>query len=445
MKATLAEAVLAGDLRYRTVGGVSGRSAVGNVDLAAIALGAFGLYWVSSFVLAGRDAIYLFGADTALYLELGKGHVVERLGSYYAFDRVTRFHPLTTALAVAWMNALAPFSAWVSPGLLLKALFATVGAAGVAAATAAFATVVPRGQARLWGMVYAASLGVWYFSSIEECKSVTATLATVYIALYLNLRTRRSARDAVLLTAVLALACLNEIVAAFLVAIPAVDALVRHGFDLRRGGWMRGWILWHGLVPPLVLAFLEGVVKPLTAGATTEGPAGEAVSHLGMLAFYVSQNDFSLATCYGFLVNWLFFNVAAPTVETTLAPVAYPQFTGYFEPALSNYLSSPVSAGLLGLLGAMLAACVLPRFRGRVGTDGTAIVSGLLAYTVLRGAFFLVVNPSECMLYGSGVTLAHLLILAIPFAASTFPGKRALLAACALLLVIVNGTFIVGT
>ena len=73
-----------------------------------------------------------------------------------------------------------------------------------------------------------------------------------------------------------------------------------------------------------------------------------------------------------------------------------------------------------------------------------AVAAGLGAYAMLRGAFFFVVNPSECLLYGSGVTLAHMLVLAIPFAASRLPGKRLILAAVALLLIIVNGAFIIG-
>jgi hypothetical protein len=40
------------------------------------------------------------------------------------------------------------------------------------------------------------------------------------------------------------------------------------------------------------------------------------------------------------------------------------------------------------------------------------------------------------------VTLAHLMLIAIPFAASWFPPKRAVLLVFALLLVMVNGAFI---
>jgi hypothetical protein len=42
------------------------------------------------------------------------------------------------------------------------------------------------------------------------------------------------------------------------------------------------------------------------------------------------------------------------------------------------------------------------------------------------------------------VTLAHMLLIGIPFATSKFPAKGLLLAALALLLFTVNGAFIVG-
>jgi hypothetical protein len=373
-------------------------------------------------------------------MELAKGNVIERLGSFYPFDRITRFHPLTTALAVTWMKALAPLTQWMSPQQLLKAMFSAVGAIGVAAAAAAFAAIVPRRQAPLWSVIYAASLSAWYFSSIEESKIVTATLAAVYIALYLRLRRQWSARGAALLTATLLLACLNEVIAAFLVAIPLVDTLVQHGWSLRRGCW----IGWHALAAPAAFLFLELVVKPRTAGAATGGPATEGASHLSMLLFYVSQNDFSAATAYSFLVNWLFFSVAAPTLETSLAPAEWPEYTAYFEAALRNYLSSPISAGLVGLVVAIGAASLMPRWRGKIAGSHTAIVAALLAYALLRGTFWFIVNPSECVLFSAGTTLAHLLVLAVPFANSMLPGKRAILVACALLLFVTNGTFIIG-
>ena len=440
MKATLAEAAAAGGVRDGADFDLTLRSRTPLAWLTLIMVASFGLYWLSALVLAARDETYLFGADTTLYMELAKGNVIQRLGSSYAIDRIARFHPLTTAMAVAWMKALDPLTLWITPQQLLKAMFSSVGAIGVGAATAAFAAVTPRRQAPLWGIIYAASLSVWYFSSIEESKIVTATLAAVYIAAYLRLRNHWTTRGAVLLTAVLLLACLNEIIAAFLVAIPATDALVQRGWKLRQ----ERWIVWHGLVVPVVFAFLELVVKHYTGAAATGGPPTEGASHFRMLLFYVSQNHFSPATLYSFIVNWLFFSVAAPTSETSLAPAAWPEYTAYFEPVLRNYLLSPASTSLVTLFGIIAATSALPRFRAEHAGNCIAIVLPLLAYALLRGTFWFIVNPSEAVLFSSGTTLAHILVVAIPFAGCKLPGKPAILAACALLLLFINGTLIIG-
>src|SRR5262245_62001992 len=117
-------------------------------------------------------------------------------------------------------------------------MFAAAGAVGVWAAMWAFAAVVPRRYVLPLGAIYAVTLGVWYFSSVEESKAITAALTALYIATYLRLRTRWTLRGAVLLTAILLLACLNEIVAGFLVLVPAVDTLVRRGWDVRHGRWI---------------------------------------------------------------------------------------------------------------------------------------------------------------------------------------------------------------
>jgi hypothetical protein len=215
---------------------------------------------------------------------------------------------------------------------------------------------------------------------------------------------------------------------------------VRRGWDLRHARW----IVWHGLAGPAAFVLLELIVKPYTGSAALSGPANEGASHLSMLVFYVSQNDFSAATLYSFLINWAFFNIAAPTMETSLAPAAWPEYMAYFEPMLRNYLSSPVSSGLVALFAVMLAAGLLRPQRQAGDGDLAGVAAGLAGYTLLRGTFFLIVNPSECILYGSGVTLAHLLLLAIPFGTSRLPGKRAILTACVLLLLVVNGAFIIG-
>jgi hypothetical protein len=134
-------------------------------------------------------------------------------------------------------------------------------------------------------------------------------------------------------------------------------------------------------------------------------------------------------------------------VRTTFAALPeHPQLEFFFEPSLMGYLSSPVSVALVAVVAAMLAASLVPRFRReRISADMTGLLLGLLAYTVVRGAFYFVVNPRECFLYASGVTLVHLLMLAALFATSKFPARQGLLAVCALLLLIVNGTFILGS
>jgi hypothetical protein len=394
-----------------------------------LALAAFALYWVSALILESRGGTTHFGADAHLYTLLADG---------YAHERVARFHPLTTTLAAVWLKALGPLTAWFSTLTLLKALFAAVGALGVWAATAAFASVAPRRYVVPLGAVYAVSLSVWFFSSIEESKIVSATLTAFYIAAYLRLRQSWNARGALQLTAILLLACLNEIVAGFLVAIPAVDALVRRGWRLS-GNW---WIGWHALTVPLVLVFLEVAVN----GRLVEADADpEGASHLSMLLYYVTQNRYDLGTVLDFAARWLFYSIAAP------APVAdygaRTDYAGDYAPdvTLASYFSSPVSAAMALLFGTIVAACVLPRYRRPCLDAGLAgVPQALIAYAVLRAAFFFAVYPGECLIFSSSTTLAHMLLIAMPFAASAFPRKGALLAAFAALLFIVNATFIIG-
>ncbi len=412
------------------------RSGLG-VAPVLVAVAAFGLYWLSSLVLEARNATLAFGADTWVYAELANGKVLERIGSDYLHDRIIRFHPLTVAMAAAWMEVLAPVASWIEAQSLLKAMFAAAGALGVWAAMWAFAAVVPRRYVLSLGAIYAVTLGVWYFSSVEESKAVTAALTALYIAAYLHLRASWTVRGAAFLTAILLLACLNEIVAAFLVIIPVADTLVRRGWDVRHGRW----IAWHGLAAPAALVLLEVAIKGRLVGA---GPDAENASHVSMLVFYVSQNDFSAASLYTFLLNWLLFNIAAPGPATSHALPAQPDYLAYFEPALGGYFASPVSAALILLLAAVLAAGVLLRRRGEGHAGLTGVLPALAAYALARGLFFFLVNPGECILFASGATLPHLLLVGIPLATSRLPAKQGLLAALAMLLLVVNGTFIVG-
>jgi hypothetical protein len=409
------------------------RWALAHADYAVVPLAAFGIYWVSSLLLEAAQATIHFGSDAPMYAWYVRG---EHWG-----DRLTRFHPVTIAMEVGWMQLTAPLAAWISPPNLLKAMFAAVGAVGAWAAMWALAAVAPRRYAALFGIVYAASLDVWYFSSIEESKIVTATLTGLYIALYLHLRRRWNPRGAWLLTAVLALACLNEIVSGFLVAIPAVDTLAQRGWSLRRLRWADvRWLAAQALTPPLVLLFLEGILSAYLLAPSTDP---EGASHLSMLWYYARANKYDAWTLSYFLENWLLFNIAAPTpVLSTVFP-HWPK-NKYFAPDLSGYLSSPVSAALVVLFAIMLAAIVLRRYRARDLGGYAGLLLGLGAYALLRAIFFFIVYPYECLLFSSSVTLAHLLLLGIPFTASRFPAKSGLLAGIALLLFVTSGTFIVS-
>ena len=135
------------------------REASQNALFSLIALAAFALYWLTAVALQARGGTTHFGADAHLYSRLVDGNID---------DRITRFHPLTTAMTVVWMKAFGPLLPWISAQNLLKGMFAAAGAAGVFAALLAFAAAVPRRYVVLLGAIYATSLGVWYFSSIEE-------------------------------------------------------------------------------------------------------------------------------------------------------------------------------------------------------------------------------------------------------------------------------------
>jgi hypothetical protein len=420
LKATAAHGFNPGRL-----GGV--RRAAARTDLAMVPVAAFGIYWLSSLLLEADNATIHFGSDAPLYAWLGQGHAV---------DRITRFHATTVVMELAWVKLVGPLAAWISLPTLLKALFAAVGAVGAWAAMWAFAAVVPRRHVALYGAIYATSLGVWYFSSIEESKIITATLSALYIAVHLHLRRRWTLRGALLLTAILLAACLNEIVCGFLVVIPAIDTLLQRGRDLRDLRWVAA----HALTVPAAFVFLEVVVNGylLPAGTDPEG-----ASHFSMLMYYMAINTFDSWAVYYFLVNWLFFNMAAPTPVLSTVFFNWPA-NKYFPPVLANYLSSPVTTVLVVLFIVMVVASLLPRYRkGSVSAHSSVLVA-LLAYAVLRGTFFFVVYPYECMLFSSGVTLAHMLLVFLPFAASDVPGKGGFLTALAVLLFVTNGTFILS-
>ncbi len=407
----------------------------GSIVLPSLVIAcAFALYWLSSVALQMRHAPPYFGADPWYYVKLADPDVFGRTLKDYHLDRIARFHPTTVALAVVWMKLVSPLSAWFDLPTLLRAMSAAIGAAGVWAAMSAFGAVLSRRYAVLFGAIYALSFGVWYFSSIEESKIVTATLSSLYIAGYMHLRLSWSKARAGLLLAIFLLGCLNEIVSGFLVVIPLVDAIMQRRLDLR----CFKWIAAHVVAGAAALLILEGVLNRLLLA----GPKLiEEASHFSMMITYVLKNEYGAASLHQMLANWLFFNIAAPAAKAEHALPLWPLYKGYFEPSLASYLASPLTVALAVLLGLMVAASLLPRYRAKTFGDASGMLAPLAAYTAVRALFFFVFNPAEALLFSPAVTLAHLLILGVPFAASSFPAKRVLLAAFAVLLLLVNGRF----
>jgi hypothetical protein len=410
--------------RPNCYGDADGRARIGLIAPILLALVAFAVYWRSAAILDGRSTTAMFGADSPHY---------EYLRRSLVNDRAARFHPLTIVLGLGWMKLLVPLTAWMTPAVLLNGLFAAIGAIGVWASTITCASLLPRRVALLGGMLYAASLGIWYFSAIEESKIVTATLSVLYIAAYVRLRDRWTIAGAVGLSIILAMACLNEIVSAGLVAIPVVDALARRGYDARR----EPWIVAHAMVVPAVWFFLEVFVN---GRLIPESAVAEGQSHFNMLLYYLAKNDYGLASIYSFVLNWIFFNIAAPTPTAPL----WAQFGGYFVPEFMNYFRSLPTIGVVASMAVIVVASVLPGYRARnLGMAGTLLLA-LTAYALVRAAFFFFFNPAEPMLFSPAVTLVHWLVLLVPFAASRFPAKGTVLAVLAICLVATNAGLILG-
>ena len=406
----------------------------------------FCVYMATAIVLEARNATTHFGADSWYYAELAKGDVFSQIKQSYNLDRVARFHPTTVVFAAAWMQVLWPLTAWVPALYVLKAMFALFGAIGAWAALSAFATILPRRDAILFSVIYATSFGVWYFASFEESKIITATLSTLYIAVYLRIRNAPTPRGIFALTMVLLVACLNEMISGFLAIIPMVELVVR-----RQWSWHSvRWITAHVLTIPVALFVIEGLMFNRMVAATHP----EGTSHVGMLFAYIARNKYNLEIVYSFVSNWLLFNVAAPAPDASFGvpPDANYRgipYKGYFAPLLMNYFTHPTSAGVAILFCVLLLALLLPRYRPRFGTCArlpamSAIVLALVAFTLLRGVFFFVFNPNEPLLFSPAVTLPHLLLAAIPFTYSKLPAKGLLLASFAVLLFIANGAFMIG-
>jgi len=396
----------------------------------------FAIYWTTSFILESNKATTRFGADTWFYSELADSDSLSHLQDNKELGRLIRFHPVTVVASAAWMNVFEWAKYHIAQEQVLRAMFALIGALGVYAAMAGFAAVMLRKHVAFWGAIFGVSLGVWYFSSIEESKIVSGVLATLYIAIYLHLRENWSRTRALLLTAVLLAACLNEIVAGFLVIIPLADTVVRHGIDIRRGLW----ILFHALAAPFALIILELIAR---TGFSPAKQHPEGATHFSMLFWYITQNDYSLSSLYAFALRWFAFNIAAPeqAVHFVNEKIGY---GGDFDPKLAPYLHSPISFVAALMFAGLLLAAFLPRYRPAMTRNAAGIMIGLAAYIFVRGAFFFILLPQEALLFASSVSFAVLLLIAMPFAASSFPRKRILLALVATALFLANGAFMLA-
>jgi hypothetical protein len=392
-----------------------------------IACCAFGLYLMSALTLQRHNGSSSFGADSVLYVSIAYGDIA---------DRIWQFHPLTAGIAAVWAKIFSPLSGWIAPHYALTALFALMGAGGVLAAFFAFEAIVDRRHVLICGLIYAVCLGVWYFASIAESKILTASLSTLYIAIYLHLRERWSHRLALALTVVLAAACANESVSAFLLVIPVLDHLLRHGLTPRGGGWIAA----HAMAAPLAVVPLLLVFAPTTPASAANPESGSA---LEMFWFYVRISDHDLASLYGFLLNWIFFNIAAPSTTALAAIPAWPVYQGYFEPSFLNYMDSPISETLIILALLILFGPLVPEWRP-LSVRAPGIAWPLFAFIALRGTFFFAFNPAEVMLFSAAVTLPLLILALGSFSTSRVPGRMAVLAVFAVLLLANNLRFMIG-
>ncbi len=382
------------------------------------------LYWMISDILPSLWKASSFGADSNLYLSLAQGQPQ---------DHVLRYHPLTVVLALGWMEIHKALSLSLSPGQWLNGLFALTGALGVWAAISAFAAIIERHHALLWGLVYAVSLGVWYSSAIPESKILSCSLSAVYIAAYMHFRDRMTGPRVLLLTVIMAMACLNEIVAAFMAAIPFLDIAIRDGLVWKRFRW----VVIHALPAPATLIFLETVVKKFVTG---DGTLAVEASHWELFLTYVALNDHSFSSLYGFILNWFVFSLAAPTQYAVASVPLWPEYNGYFETSILNYGRHPISALFIVILSLISVSAVLA-LRAGLPRATLGLLAGLLAYSLARGFVFFLFIPPEALLYAPSVALPHLLILAILFAHSPFRAKTAAISALALSAFIVNLRF----
>ena len=384
---------------------------------------AFVVYLLTALYLGARDGNSYFGADPDYYEALAR----------HTYDyTAARFHPTTVLLGLGWMKLFSPLEIWIAPHILLKAMFAAVGAVGVLGAIVAFTVLLPRGYGLLGGAIYASSLGVWYFAAIPESKILTASLAALYIAMYARYRDDWNRPRTIALNSILAIACFNEIVAGFLVAIPAVEALLR-GIN-----WSRIRLI--GVQVAVVLAALLVLETLVNGQFVPESQHSQEQSHFALFLAYFARFTYNPAKFHDFAANWFFFNLVAPTPHA----LWWSAYGGYFEPDVMAYRMSPIAMVTVFIIAVMIVAGLISSVRSAAFRPADSLLLPLAAYAIVRAMFFVVFSPSEALLFSPAVTLVHWLIILVPFTASRFPAKRPLLAALCALLFATNAGFMLG-
>ncbi len=399
------------------------RERVLNLQTLLVVGAAFAVYLLTALYLDSRDGNAHFGADPDYY---------EVLAQHIYDNTAARFHPSTVILGLGWMKLFAPIEGWIAPHVILKFMFAAVGALGVLAAIMTFRVLLPRGYGLLAGAIYASSLGVWYFAAIPESKILTASLSALYIAVYLRYRDDWNTPRTIGLNAILAVASFNEVVAGFLIAIPAVDALLR-GLTWSRARWI-------AIQVAVVLAMLLVLELVVNGGVVPRSAASQEQSHFALFWAYFARFTYNPARFHDFVANWFFFNLVSPT------PYAlwWPQAGGYFEPSVMAYGPSPIATVTVGLIGAMIVVGLASGAQAKSFGPADGLLLPIAAYAILRAMFFFVFVPNEALLFSPAVTLPHWLLILVPFAASRLPAKKALLAVLCVLLFVVNMGFMIG-
>ena len=399
-----------------------------NITFPVILAVSFLLYFETARILIEKDITDLFGADTHLYLKLATGSID---------DQIKLFHPLTVYLVKAWMAVLSPFRGMTEADYLSGAMYALIGAGGVAAVYSAFRQALPASYVIACTLAYTFAFGCWYFSSIHETKIIDGVIASVYIAVYSSIRERWSLSGALALTAILIAGCFNSIVTAFLVAVPAVDIFLRENYRVRQ----LGWVVLHAIPVPVILLAWELLIDRSVATGVNQA---EASGHFDLLLTFAALGDHSIKSWLGFALNWLLFSLAAPADHAEYSYAIWKDYEGYFEPNLLNYFDNAATGLFLILLCYMLVTAVIYRRSNSKIASLQPLLIGLAAYSLIRSILFFIFIPTEALLYTPPIILAHLLILFGFFIHSGAPFKRPILYSFVAALFISNMRFLFG-